>query len=99
MDEQIQESFTIPNMKFHLPNHNPKDVIGRVSESGDLLFLTDFVFKYITGSKKWYIGYCSQQTASAICKRYKNGTLTTEKMIHLFNFYGFVKNELTWKKK
>ena len=60
---------------------------------------TDELFKEITKPIKWYVGYYSQQTASAICKRYKAGTLSQEKIEELFNKFGYIKNDVTWEIK
>jgi len=57
------------------------------------------VFKLITGTKKWYVGVYIQQTASEIVKRYKNKTLSHEKLTELFNKFGYIKTIEEWQKK
>lgn len=56
------------------------------------------VFKEITKNKKWYIGFYTQQTASAIVKRYKNKTLSHEKIIEIFGRFGYIKITEDWCK-
>lgn len=58
----------------------------------------DEVFKEITSKLKWHIGYCSDQNASNIKKRFTEGTLSFRSMEKLFNHFGYYMN-YSWRKK
>lgn len=64
----------------------------------------DEIFLLITSKKKWYFGgdfqqYCSQQAGSEIVKRFRNGSLSDEKIAHLFDHFGYYKKIEQWEKK
>lgn len=59
-------------------------------DNGYICFMNpDELFKIITSEPKWYAGYIKHSTASMIKRRYKNGTLSKERMYHIFKYFGF----------
>lgn len=60
--------------------------------------LDDDVFKEITSQPKWHKGYCSDQYATNIKNRYRDGKLPFKAMEKLFNHYGYYMN-YSWRKK
>ena len=52
----------------------------------------------ITGELKYYIGVYPQSTASLIVKRFRNGSITLNKLEEFLNKFGYVKREGEWIK-
>ena len=52
----------------------------------------------ITSEPKYYIGIYKQQTASAIVKRFHNGSITINKLREFLNAFGYVEREGEWIK-
>lgn len=52
----------------------------------------------ITSELKYYIGHYPQSTASSIVKRFRNGTITLNKLEEFLNTFGYVEREGEWIK-
>ena len=52
----------------------------------------------ITSECKYYIGKYPQSTASDIVKRFRNGTITLNKLKEFLNKFGYVQREGEWIK-
>lgn len=97
---------------YILPDHQGSEPVGtlrNIFENKDELrfeidYTTHGLFSFITSHNKWYNGigsigqYCTQQTASALVKSYKEGRITHEKLVHLFNHFGYTLNPVSWTK-
>lgn len=56
------------------------------------------VLKEITSEPKWYAGKFSPQIASRIKRHIKKGIYRPDSLERLFAKFGYVQNEVTWKK-
>lgn len=52
----------------------------------------------ITSEVKYYIGVYPQSTASDLVKRFRNGSITLNKLEEFLNNFGYVKREGEWIK-
>lgn len=52
----------------------------------------------ITAEQKYYVGVYSQQTASAIVKRFHSGSITINKLREFLEAFGYVEREGEWIK-
>lgn len=60
---------------------------------------TPELFKLITSEYKWYAPYMSAQAAFLFKRRFINGELKESTIKRWFAKFGYVQNEVTWKRK
>lgn len=58
------------------------------------------VFKEITSTHKWYIGYCPQGYATQLKQRFEDGRLSEKTIEKLFNHFGYsIIRDVEWGKQ